>query len=100
MPAVNWSNVTDFGQLPTEANNASNGSFWVGMFYMLWVILILLFIGFGFEVAMVVASFIMISIGLLMVYGGLMAWPHLVTVVGVLLFMFLYIIWSSKKTKT
>ena len=100
MASVNWTNVTDLAQLPQEANNASGGSFWVGMFYMLWIILIFLFIGFGFEVAMVVASFLMIVIGLLLVYGDLMAWQHLLTVIGVLLFMFLYIIWSSKKVKT
>lgn len=100
MASINWSNVTDFGQIPQEANNASGGSFWVGVFFMLWVILILLFIGFGFEVAMVVASFLMIVIGLLLVYADLLALQHLLTVVGVLLFMFLYIIWSSKKTKT
>lgn len=97
--AINWSNVTDFGQLPEQANVASGGTFWVGMFYMMWVILIKLFIGFGFEVSIIVASFLMIVIGLLMVYSGLFAWTHLVSVIAVLLFMFLYTIWSSSKVK-
>lgn len=99
MATINWSNVTDFGQIPEQANVASGGSFWVGMFYMLWVILIFLFVGFGFEVALIVASFIMLVLGLLLVYTGLIAWAHLVTVVSVLLFMFLYIIWSSPKVR-
>jgi len=99
MAYINWSNVTSLSQIPTEANNVSGGSFWVGMFHMMWVIFIFLFIGFGFEVAMVVASFLMIVIGLLMVYADLIAWQHLLTVIGTLLFMFLYIIWSSTKVR-
>lgn len=100
MVAVNWSNMTDLSELPQAANTASGGSFWVGVFYMLWIILIFLFVGFGFEVAIVVSSFITMILGLLFVYAGLIAWQHLVTVVGVLLFMFLYIIWSSSKIRT
>lgn len=98
--AINWSNVTDFGQIPGEANTASGGSFWLGMFYMIWVILIFLFVGYGFEVAIIVASFLTIIIGLLLVYADLMAWQHLISVVAVELFMFLYIIWSSSKIRT
>ena len=99
MAYTNWSNITDLGQLPAEANNLSGGSFWVSMFYMLWVILMLLFIGWGFEVAILTASFVMLGVGTLAVYAGLFAWQHLITMVGVLLFMFLYIIWSSSKTR-
>lgn len=99
MTSINWTNITDLGQLPSEANNASNGTFWVSMFYMMWIILILLFIGWGFEVAIISASFVMLVLGLLMVYAGLMAWTNLLTMVGVLLFMFLYIIWSSSKIR-
>lgn len=100
MAYINWSNITGFDEIPEAANTASGGSFWVGMFYMLWIILIFLFVGFGFEVAIIVASFIMIILGLIFVYANLMALAHLLTVVGVLLFMFLYIIWSSPKVKT
>lgn len=100
MVAINWSNITDFGRLPAEANTASGGTFWVGMFYMMWVILILISISFGFEVSIVISSFLMLVLGLIMVYAGLVAWQYLLTMVGVLLFMFLYIIWSSSKIKT
>lgn len=100
MANINWSNVTDFNQIPAAANTASNGSFWVGMLYMIWIILILLTLGFGFEVAMLVSSFASLIIGLLLVYAGLVAWKWVMTFVGVLLFMFLYIIWSSSKVRT
>lgn len=99
MASINWSNITDFGQIPAVANTASNNSFWVGMFYMIWVILIMLMIGYGFEVALIVASFITLIIGLLITYSGLMAWEHLISVLAVILFTFLYIIWSSSKIR-
>jgi|19_taG_2_1085344.scaffolds.fasta_scaffold18870_3 hypothetical protein len=99
MAAINWSNITDFAQIPGAANTATSGSFWSSTFYMLWVILIMLLVGYGFEVAIVVSSFIMMILGTLLVYAGLMAWEHLVSVVALLLFMFLYIIWSSPKVR-
>lgn len=100
MATINWSNITDLGQVPQAANTASSGSFWVDMLYMMWVILILLTIGYGFEVAILVSSFAMLILAILMVYGGLIAWQWALTFVGVLLFMFLYIIWSSSKIRT
>jgi len=95
--AINWSNVTNFGQIPSLANDASNGTFWAGMLYMCWIIMILIMIGYGFEVALLVSSFIGLIIALLLVYSGLIAWYHIVTFVGIILFMFLYIIWSGSK---
>jgi len=96
---INWTNITDFGQIPAAANTATGGSFWVGILYMIWVILILLTIAYGFEVAIVVSSFAALIIGLLMVYADLVAWQWITTFIGILLFMFLYIIWSSNKGK-
>lgn len=99
MASVNWTNITDFGQIPAAANTVTGGTFWVGMFYMCWIILILLFIGWGFEIAILSASFVIIVLGILAVYADLFAWQHLLSVLGVMLFMFLYIIWSSSKVK-
>jgi len=97
---VNWTNFTDFGQLPAAANEASNGSFWVGMLYMMWIILMLMLMPFGFEVAIITASFVFLIISLLLTYAGLIAWTWVLTFVGVLLFMFLYVIWSTNKGRT
>lgn len=97
MTAINWSNITDFDQIPSAANTASNGSFWVGMLYMIWIILILVLISFGFEVAILAASFVALIIAFLLVYAGLIAWYWAVTFVGILLTMFLYIIWSGNR---
>jgi hypothetical protein len=94
---LNWTNVTSLGDVPRMANDASGGSFWTAMLYMIWIILIMLFISFGLEVALIAASFIALIIGVLLVYGGLVAWQYMLTFVGVLLLMFLYVTWSSTR---
>jgi hypothetical protein len=99
MTAINWSNITDFGQIPAQANVATDGSFWVGMLYMIWIILIMLTLSWGFEVAIIVSSFVGLVLGLLLVYADLIAWSWVLVFVAVLVFMFLYIIWSSKKSR-
>jgi hypothetical protein len=99
MVSINWSNITDFGQIPAAANDASGGSFWVSMLYMMWLIMILVLISYGFEVAIVTASFVFLIVSIIMVYANLLAWEFTLTFAGVLLFMFLYIIWSSPKGK-
>lgn len=99
MTNVNWSNVTDFNQIPALANTASDGSFWVGMLYMIWIILMLLFSYFGFEVSVTVGTFLALILGFLLVYADLVAFKWVLTFVGILLAMFLYIIWSSNKVR-
>jgi len=96
---VNWTNVTDFGQIPAVANEASNNTFWVGMLYMMWVIMFLALIGYGWEVAIMVSAFASMIIGLLLVYAGLVGWTYMLTFVGIVLFMALYITWTSKHKK-
>lgn len=96
---INWSNVTDFSNFPEQANVVSGGSFWVGMLYMMWVILIILFSYYGFEVAIVTASFLALMLGLPLVYFGLVAFHWIGVFIGILLIMFLYIIWSSSKSQ-
>lgn len=39
MSGANWSNFTDFTQLPQKANEASLDSFWPGMLVMVWAVL-------------------------------------------------------------
>jgi len=99
MVSVNWSNFTDFGDLPSLANTTSNGTFWAGMLYMMWIILIMMLSFYGFELAILVASFLGLIIAILLVYADLIAWYHALVFVGTILFMFLYIIYSGLKVK-
>lgn len=98
MSEINWSNVTGLEQLPSLANTSTDGTFWVAVLYMVWVILLLLNLSWGFEVSLLVSSFIAMVIGFFLVYTDLVAWAWLTPLVAIILFAFLYIIWSSKKT--
>lgn len=99
MVAINWTNMTTLADIPQAANTATNGSFWVGIMYMLWIILILLLINYGLEVALLTSSFLAMIIGLLLVYGNLVAWQWILPFVGVMLFMFLYITWTNQPSR-
>lgn len=97
MTAVNWSNFTDFAQLPGLANTASNGTFWVGILHMVWLVLLLLMISYGFEIALLVASFLALIIAFLLAYSDVLNWIYVMEFSGIILAMFLYIIWSGRK---
>ena len=71
MTAVNWTNITDLAQLPSEANNVSGGMFWSSMLYMLWIILMLITVSYGFEIAILSSSFLALVLAILLVYAGL-----------------------------
>jgi len=94
---MNWTNVTDFAQLPSKANEATGGTYWGTMLHMLWFIMLLILIGYGFEVALLVASFVAMVIAFILVYAGLVPWYMVVEFVGIILFMFLYIVWSGSR---
>lgn len=66
---------------------------------MIWIVLLLVLIGYGFEVALLVASFLALVIAFFLVYAGLVSWAYIVQFAGILLFMFLYIIWSGRKDR-
>lgn len=99
MSVINWTNVTDFSQLPAQANSASSGTFWTGILYMLWIIMMLIMIYWGWEAAIMVSSFLALVIGLFLVYADLVNWYYILTFVGIELIMFLYIIWLSPKIR-
>lgn len=99
MTSINWSSITDLGQLPAAANTSSGGTFWVGMLYMIWIVLMIMLSFYGFEVAITVSAFLGLILGLLLVYTGLIAFKWVLTFVGILLFMFLYIIYSGLKAR-
>lgn len=98
MTAINWTNVTDFGQIPQLANTSTNGTFWVGMLYMLFVILLLIFLTMvELEDALIGSSFISLMLGLLLTYADLVNWTYILVFVAILCLMFLYKTWNSGK---
>jgi hypothetical protein len=99
MAVINWTNVTAFEQIPSQANVATNGGFWVGMLYMVWVILILMMLVFGWEIALLVASFVSLVLGLFLAYTGLISWGYAMFFAGMIFFMFLYITYTKEKRR-
>jgi hypothetical protein len=94
---VNWSNVTSMDQLPATANSVSGGAFWTSILYMVWVIVLLVSMTWGFEIALIASSFICLVLGIFLVYAGLVAWQWCMTFAAILLFTFLYITWTTRQ---
>lgn len=95
--SVNWTNVTTPGDLLAVPNTNTGGNFWLAIIFMVWVVLIIAFLGIGFEGAILVASFIALVASLFLVYMNLVAWQWSLFFLGFIIFMILYIVWSSSK---
>ena len=95
MTAINWTNITDFGQLPAQANNVSSFNFWVAVIFLIFIVLFIMLIGYGFEVAILISGFLAMVLSILLVYADLIPWFYILFFAALLLFMFLYIVWSS-----
>lgn len=97
MTAINWTNVTTFEGFLGTANTTTQGWFWTGMAWMMFIIILITFLGFGFEVAILAAAFITLLASILLLYMGLISAWTVGTFVGIILSMFLYLIWSSNR---
>lgn len=95
---ANWTNVTDWTGILQIANDNSGSWFWTLIMYGVFIIALLIFSAWGFETGLLVSAFIGLILGLFLVYAELVSWTWTLTFVGIILFMFLYIAWSSKKT--
>ena len=94
---INWSNVTDLAQIPAQANNATSGSFWSVILYMLFIIITLIMMSYGFEISLLVGSFLSLIIGLLLVYSDLISWYTILPFIAIMVFMFLYMTYQKNK---
>ena len=92
-----YQNVTDFQGLLGVANDQTGGWFYFGVSIMVFVVLTITFLSFGFEAAVLSAAFITLILSMLLVYMGLMSWGWLMFYLGLILLMMFYIIWTSKK---
>jgi len=94
---ANWSNVTTWTNVLEVANTNSGSWFWTMIMYAIFIIGLLMFSTWGFETAIVSASFIALILGLFLANAGLVAWRWVLTFVGLILFMFLYVAWAGRK---
>jgi hypothetical protein len=95
--ATNWTNITTPENLLQIPNANTNGGFWTVTIFMIWIILLILLSSFGFEVAILVASFLALVGSVFLLYMGLISLKIMLFFLGVILFYILYIVWSSSK---
>jgi len=92
-----FENATNLKDLLAIPNATTGGFFWVGMLFMMWGIIVMAMLAFGFEVAMLTASFVMLIAGLFLVYLELVSWTWLMTFLGIILFMIFYMVWQKNR---
>jgi len=92
-----FQNATNLKDLLAIPNATTGGFFWVGMLFMMWGIVVMAMLAFGFEVAMLTASFVMLIAGLFLVYLELVSWTWLMTFLGIILFMIFYMVWQKNR---
>jgi len=93
---TNWTNVTTPEQFLQIANNNTGGWFWVSMLTMLTIVLLISMLPFGFEAAVLGAAFAGLMVGILLVYLELVGWTWVAMYAGIIVFMFLWIMYSRR----
>lgn len=95
---INWSNISTISGILGAANSNTGGWFWAAMLYMVWFVVLILMINWGFETALLVSSFLCLMIGISMLYLGIvsLAWGIL-PFLGIILFTIIYIIWGTNR---
>ena len=91
--------MTDLAQLPSQANVVSNGLFWSSMVWLIWAVIFLSSMAFGFELSLLGASFVGLVLSILLVYAGLASFKLTMTFSAIILIYFLYIIYTSSRVK-
>lgn len=96
MIAVNGTNLTGFSDIPAQANIVTGGWFWTAMLFMMWIVLLILLIAYGFEIALMSSSFLGLILSLMLLYANLIAENWVWLFAGLSFFSFIYLVWSSK----
>lgn len=94
---INWSNVSTMQGFLATPNTSTGGYFWVAILYMLVFVALLALMNFGWEAAVLSALFFGILIGTIMVYMGLVSMIYVGILVGLEIFLFIYIMYSANR---
>ena len=89
--------MTGIGAMLKIPNTVTGGWFWLGMQILIFVVLTINLLGFGFETAILTAAFISLISGMLLVYMELLSWQWLMFFLGIIIFIFIYIIWNNRR---
>lgn len=86
--ATNWSNINTFEDMLLEAN--AHSPFWTMILFMIWAVISITFIPFGFSVALISSGFIGGLVGLFLVYMGLVSWKWVLAMFASVIALVLY----------
>lgn len=92
-------NITTIGDVLQQANTNTGGSFWTGIYWMIITIVMLSAFAFGFEVALIFAFFVGLILGILLLYADLITLLTFGVTEGVLIFIVIYLVYSSSKNQ-
>ena len=95
MTVINWTNVTSAAQLLDLSNSTTSGGFWTVTLFLVFLTLLIIFLQFGWETAILGSSFIALIMALFLTYMEVVAFKWVLFFIGLLLFFFLYIAYKS-----
>jgi len=95
MTTINWTNITTAGQALAVANTQTGSWFWTATLFMIWGVMIIGMLSFGFPSAIMGASFGAFMIGILLTYMGLVNWTWTAFFMGWIIVVIFYKIMSS-----
>ena len=93
---ANWTNITSFDSLPALANTTTNGSYWTGILFMLYVVSIISLMGWGFGTAILISSLIGLILATFLFFAGLVAQWVVIVFLSAFLVSIIFIIYSRK----
>jgi len=93
----NYSNITTAAGLLTAPNTITQGWFWFVILMVTMVIIFMATIYTGWEISLLVSSFISTIAGIFLVYADLMAWKYEMLFFSIFVLMILYVYWSSTR---
>jgi len=92
-----FENMTGIGEMLKIPNVVTGGWFWLGMQVLIFIVLTVSLLEYGFETAILTASFICLISGMMLVYMELLSWQWLMFFLGIIIFIFVYITWNNRR---
>ena len=95
MVNINWSTINTAQGVLEIANTQTGSWFWTATLFMMWGVLIISMLTFGFPSAIMGASFGAFMIGVILTYMGLVSWLWTSFFMGIIILIIFYKIMSS-----
>lgn len=92
---TNWTNISTFEDMIFAANQYS--PFWSMMLFMLWAVLVITFVPFGIQIALIAGSFLAGITGLFLAYMGVVSWKWVLGLFAITIFTLILETFREKK---